>query len=316
MKRRLWFGLRLAFALAALALLFSRVPFAEVAGALRSARVLPLAIALLGAATVQLTMAERLARFMQAHEPKPRVWSVYAINLAARFYGLFLPAGSVTGFALRTYRLGSPRKIYLRAASAVMLDRIAATAALCLSGIGFWLAERPAESAAVPAVFLAVLSLLTVAFAGLSGRIRIPGRLRRRLDGVSARWSDGDTVEGALRDSIAHLPSVLVAVGALSIAAHLFGVVVYYSLGASLGLDQTLSFVTVGWLRSAVILATMIPISVSGIALREGAMLLLLTSYGVPPESALAFSLLVFAVTAVVPGSVGGLLELRRAGRR
>ena len=60
------------------------------------------------------------------------------------------------------------------------------------------------------------------------------------------------------------------------------------------------------------IIATMIPISVSGLGLREGASLLLLGGYGIAAEQIVAFSLLVFTVSVVFVGLLGGFLEVRR----
>jgi hypothetical protein len=56
----------------------------------------------------------------------------------------------------------------------------------------------------------------------------------------------------------------------------------------------------------------MVPISVSGLGIREGASLLLLLPYGVPGEKALALSFLIFATTLLLIGALGGLLEARK----
>jgi uncharacterized protein (TIRG00374 family) len=97
---------------------------------------------------------------------------------------------------------------------------------------------------------------------------------------------------------------------ALSMAAQLLGAVVCYLLALSLGLE--FSFTTMAWIRSAVVIATLVPISVSGLGIRESAFLLLLSQYGVGAEQALALSLLFFAVTILMMGLLGGLVEGRR----
>ena len=95
----------------------------------------------------------------------------------------------------------------------------------------------------------------------------------------------------------------------LSLTQHLIGVLTSHLLGESL--EIPINLVTWGWLRSAVIIATMVPISVAGIGIREGALLYLLKPYGVLGEESLAFSLLVFAVGVLLSALVGGVLEAK-----
>ena len=76
----------------------------------------------------------------------------------------------------------------------------------------------------------------------------------------------------------------------LSTATHLMGILAWWLLCQALQID--LSLVTVGWVRSAVILATMVPLSVMGLGLREGAVVFLLTRYGIGQDTALAYSVL------------------------
>jgi hypothetical protein len=56
----------------------------------------------------------------------------------------------------------------------------------------------------------------------------------------------------------------------------------------------------------------MIPISISGLGVREGALLFLLKPYGVWGEEALALSLIIFGITVLLIGAIGGLLEGRK----
>ena len=92
-----------------------------------------------------------------------------------------------------------------------------------------------------------------------------------------------------------------------SMVLHLVGVILMTVLGRSLGLD--LDPLTLGWIRSAVLVVTLVPISLSGLGLREGAFAVLLVPLGVKGEQAVALSLLVFGTTQVVPGLAGGIVE-------
>ncbi len=107
------------------------------------------------------------------------------------------------------------------------------------------------------------------------------------------------------------LPSgTLSALFLLSCILHIFGIVSYYLISVAMGLN--LSFVSIGWVRSTVILVTLIPVSISGIGLREGAMVLLLSLYNIQANDALAYSFVIFSVTVLGIGIIGGLFEATR----
>jgi hypothetical protein len=84
--------------------------------------------------------------------------------------------------------------------------------------------------------------------------------------------------------------------------------VTYVLLARALSIE--LPFAAFGWMRSVSAVVTLIPISISGLGLREGTTVALLAERGVPHTPAFAFSLLVFGVTILAIGLVGGLLEL------
>lgn len=102
----------------------------------------------------------------------------------------------------------------------------------------------------------------------------------------------------------------LIEAAALSIVAQLLGIASFVCIASSLQLD--LGLFAIGWSRSVMILVSMIPLSIAGLGLREGASLLTLPALGVSPETAVAFALLVTAVTVIGPAMIGGALEVAR----
>ena len=78
-----------------------------------------------------------------------------------------------------------------------------------------------------------------------------------------------------------------------------------------MGLDLSLDFVSLGWVRSVIRLVSMIPISISGLGVREATFVYLLKAYAILPEKAIALSLLVFA-QRLVHAFIGGWFEFER----
>jgi uncharacterized protein (TIRG00374 family) len=262
---------------------------------------------------VNWTTADRLRRLLAVSGNRITTWEIFEINLSTLFYGLFLPGGNMTGIAIRFYRLSADKKNALATGVALFSDRVISTISLLVVGIAFWLPNRPQEGWFPLIIMIAsIFGLILTIFLFLAAD-RIP--LIRPLHGLVMRYggSIAAKINQALHDQ-AKLPfKSLFLIFSLSVVTHLLGIVAYTLIAASLGID--IGFVTMGWIRSSIILATMIPLTPSGIGLREGASLLLLTSMGITEESALAFSLLVFGMTILLVGFVGGLFEGRRLTR-
>jgi hypothetical protein len=79
----------------------------------------------------------------------------------------------------------------------------------------------------------------------------------------------------------------------------------------AVALNINIDFITIGWIRSVIIIFTTLPISFSGIGVREGGFMILLAPYGVPNEKSLALAFLVFA-TVLFLAVIGGLYEAKK----
>jgi uncharacterized protein (TIRG00374 family) len=300
--------LRSAVACGILAYLFTKVPIVDVGTVFGGAQPVYLVPALFITLVSQWIVAYRLKFVVNALGVRLTTWDLFVINAATRFYGLFLPGGNVTGIAVRFYKMSKSQKKYAEIAVALFLERVVATVALCFVGLAFWLIERPDR--AVGAVFIMAGVLLGVLglYALLMGhfQLSVPKRLRAKFTRMEGR------ALSKIRDAVLLARSLprgtLLPLFGLSLLIHLVGVFSYLMIALSLGLS--LSFVSLGWIRSGLILATMIPVSVSGLGLREVASLMLLANS--EAEVAVAFSLLVFAVTILSVALLGGIFEAKR----
>jgi hypothetical protein len=75
-----------------------------------------------------------------------------------------------------------------------------------------------------------------------------------------------------------------------------------------LGLKIKVSPLVLMWVFAVVFFLQAIPISISGIGIREGALIVLLSRYGIRDSQAFALSLIVFLI-AILMGLVGGVSE-------
>jgi glycosyltransferase 2 family protein len=302
-RRSLQGTARVAIAAAILAYLFGQIPAAEVLRSLAGASTGPLLGGVLVVFVLQVVAAGRLRLLANAYGVCFSSWALFKINLATLFYGICLPAGNVTGFIARLYMMSAPQKQYVGVALALSCDRVVATVMLCVVGIGFWLLAWPVDAWHVLVPMLAALlglALLQAAFF-----VRLPLPFPRFL------WpAKLGLLREALQRSRSLSPASLVWALGLAIVVHLLGTLAYGLVASALHLDVSLA--TVGWTRAAAMLAAILPISVAGLGVREGVLVLLLAPYAVSAPDALVYSLLAFAVTVLAPAMAGALIEADR----
>jgi uncharacterized membrane protein YbhN (UPF0104 family) len=304
-------AVRVAVAVVVSLYLVSRIDLAGVWSAIRGTSLVAASAAFVVWMIGWVIVSYRLALLMQAQGVTMGTVEALEINLATLFYGLFLPGGNLTGIAVRFYRLSRAGGRYAAGLLAMACDRVAATAAISLVGLACWALdprEKPASGLVVLVIGAASVAATIAPFAA-ADQLR---RLGRFLQGRSVAWLHaGLRRVGRAFDAIAHLPVRTIGlILFLSCLAQLPGIAAFAILAYALGIP--LSFGTLGWIRSVVLLVTALPISVAGLGVREGVLLILLRPYGVSDADALAYSLLIFAVTIVAAGLAGGVFEAVR----
>ncbi len=310
-KRAFFVGIRFLIASAILYFLFSRIPLSKVISTLASTKLNYLIFASILTILSQVIFAYRLRCFTSMQEISLTALQVFEINLAAAFYGLFLPGGNLTGGAIRFYKLSGNDKKIAEAFTSLALDRITATIALCLVGIVFWLIHPPSDSdyiviSMVAILFILIVSIVIVMISRRAIQLSKMVDLNKVSFIASTLRKFFDTIDRFRNYTI---PAIVFILG-ISIISQIIGIIVYYMM--ALSIDIEISFFAMGWIRSAVLLVLIIPISISGLGLREVSLLFLLRPYGVEDDKALALSLVIFGVTTVLIGLIGGLLELRK----
>ena len=301
---------RLVVAGIILLILFSKIPIPKVVSAIGQTNFLYVFAAFFMAFLTHVGASFRLKKLCELQTIKLSTFEIFEINTSSRFYGLFLPGGNFTAIAIRFYRLSVFKKKYTEALFAMFCDRIFATITLCMTGIFLWLIELPQKTeyyfelmiiALVGLLIILILIAIIKPVSVLSSLMRWTGRLKLgkicQLIGPTEYQPQ--------------LPSgTISALFLFSCILHIFGIISYHLISAAMGLN--LSFVSIGWIRSTVILATMIPVSISGIGLREGVIVILLGIYNIPADEALAFSFIIFSVTVLGIGIIGGIFEATR----
>ena len=299
--RRLRPLLKLLIAASILVVVFRLVPLPDVVGAIASARIAFLLTSLPVILLIPCLSAARLKVLTDSQGLSLSARDILEVNFATRFYGLIIP-GDLAAGAWRWFRLAQIENRKAEILAAILFSRLLHLTGLGLLGVIFFAADPQQGGAASSVALLLLLGALslTVLLLRFGGRSRVDprqgaGRLHRLV--ASAR-SFGNL---SRRDWGRLL--------GLSLAENLAATVVVYIL--ALAVQVSLPFVVLGWIRAAVQLLVLLPISISGLGVREVSLLLALEPYGVSGANAVALSLLLFGVS-LFTGLIGAFLELRR----
>jgi uncharacterized protein (TIRG00374 family) len=308
---RLGLIIKIVITIAILGYIITRIPLLDVWHSLKKANILYVAAAYSIIIGMRYFIAYRTKIFTNIHNMRISIQQFFEISLVSSFYGFFLP-GTLAGGAVRWYKISKAGDKPAESMTAIIYDRLISTLVLVMVGTIFWLIERHMQSSqGMGLVLLATLSALALTYVlAFNGKVAllliritqtlflIPELVREKVKKVL--FSSMDYRRISERKHI--------EIFMLSLLYDFFGILAIYLL--SLSLDLPLTLIQLGWIRSIVTILSMLPISFSGIGVREGSMILLLQTYSVAPANALALSFLVL-LGNIVLALCGGLIELK-----
>jgi uncharacterized membrane protein YbhN (UPF0104 family) len=205
--------------------------------------------------------------------------------------------GFVGGDAIRLWLLRRTDMPFGRAIQALLLDRSCGFASLVLLSLLGVQALLPLVEESVRNVIVVTLGAFIAAGLLATAVVLVLTKLLRRTK-LSVYWRRFGLSEHPVS------PLTLATVLTLAIATQLLNILVFWMLSQSLALPTTLQ----QWFIVAptVLLVSMLPISIGGWGVREGAMIVALHGFGISAEDALLPSVLfgLCAAVATLPGGI------------
>ncbi|NKB42834.1 MAG: hypothetical protein GKS03_01020 [Alphaproteobacteria bacterium] len=216
-------------------------------------------------------------------------------TFVALYYGTVLP-GQLLGDAMKAYRLVRPGDDGAAVVAAVVVDKITGLAALVLiTGLALLIDPRGFPNA-FPALSFALLSGLILALLLPLVVPKFPSVLDNALGRFLRAW------HASARDW-----GPLVASLITGIAFQVLAVIVVAYIGTGMGISLSFpAWVAVVGLVSLILL---LPVTIAGVGLREGGLVILLGFVGVAPADAVAlsFALLGYTLFGAVVGAIADL---------
>ncbi|MDE3076221.1 MAG: flippase-like domain-containing protein [Chloroflexota bacterium] len=310
MRRFLWFGGRLLVSGLLLYWFLSRVHLGALWNSLQHASPGWLALSNLLTVPVIVLVSWKWQILLRALGVRHGLWQLVRMNLVGGFYSMVLP-GEETGQLAKGIILAKDAGDGDAVAASIVLDEILGTVSMFSIALMALAASRPFPLRSPIWTAMAVLWTVFVALLILALRPGVHDATRRaihvalgalRLQRLEA-WLD--PFWPRMR-SYHSRPRALGAAFGLTVAAHLLAGASVLATMRSVGVN--ISLVDVWWVVAAISALVTIPLTVSGLGIREGANVIVLGQLGVPASRALAVSLLALALT-ILWSAPGGLLQ-------
>jgi uncharacterized membrane protein YbhN (UPF0104 family) len=291
-KKTLLFLLKLLFSSGALYVVFMKAGPHDVLGLMKSITPWSFVSAVALYLAAQFLSSVRWMFLLPTRMGLVRLFRLYMLG---SFFGTFLP-GLVSGDAVKAYYLYRETAKGAEALSSTFMDRYIGFAALMALGtLAYPLGFRYLRGSWIQWTLPALVVLFVLA-SFLFFRLRLGRRI------------------GVLRDAYGIFPVYLKDSGLmaktflLSVAVQALGIFAVYILAGGLGRHLPLWSLFI--FLPIVITLSALPVSVSGLGIREASMVLLLGAVGVSPAAATAISLA--WMLSVITGSLAGLFEYFR----
>jgi len=242
---------------------------------------------------VAATRWQRVTVVLELHAKLRTLLSHY---LAALFVGNFLPS-TIGGDVLRIARLSTNTGDTPRSFASVILERVSGWIVLpLLTLVG--LAVHPSllhlGTASRVALFLSLGALVLLAIlVSIGGSRNLGGRLANNDGWLRFIGAIHLGIERFKQEPVAALQVI-----GVSLAYQLIVVVAAWAAGHALGINVGITVLLA--FMPAVAMAQVLPISISGLGLREGALVLFLHPLGVSSGKAIALGLLVYGFNLAI----------------
>lgn len=206
----------------------------------------------------------------------------------------------VGGDAMRIWRMVQSKTPLGLAAKGVLFDRAAGFAGLIVVIVAClpWLLELVPQ----PSMRMGLVAAILMGVVGIAALFLTGFMPKALLRWKTFQWTSelSGVAFAILRDR-----KGLLSLTVLSITIHLLNIVVLYVMARGLGM--AISFLSLLVLVPPVLLVSMLPVSVAGWGVREGAMVFALNLVGSPPYQSLALSIC-FGLSVLAVSLPGGVL--------
>lgn len=239
---------------------------------------------------------------------------LFEINLITTFYSLFLPGDFISG-GIGWLKMTNDGASKLGALAAIAVPRWINILLLFFIGLVLLIIENTISFGYVAWILIAGVFILGVGYWAFTTNLA----LRSYQHFITSLTTHNNQNKIIL--PMTRFGELWIEFNAMQARQHLklfgYGLIMIIIGGVThiiivRELQIPLSWLTIIWIRSLILILGMLPISIGGFGIREVSLVYLLGFYGVDKETALAYSFILLSISVGV-GLIGGVLELKDA---
>jgi hypothetical protein len=303
-------ALRVAFSIALLGAVLWKIPLETFLGHLRDVDLVPMFASYLLIPIMGYIDANRTKVMTDLQDMTLSVAAICRINFITSFYSLFLP-GYLAGGVIRWHRIAKHDGKPAQALAIILFGRVVSTIVSVAIGLACWGLDArargvPAYGLALAGLLVALLFAYLLLFTGKRAGSAAAWMSRQRWIPALVTTKAAKVLHSADRFDQLGAARMASTVGLL-VVHEIIGIMSFYLLAVAL--DLGLSFAAIGWIRCYIALITLLPLTIMGIGVRDGSLIVMLKTYAISPALAVGYSTLLLGRTFVL-GLLGGLCEL------
>ena len=289
--------------------IYNKIPLEKMFDSIMSANYFLIIVALLLMIPVAILSAYQTTILTRAQNSSICLMEVVKIYLATSFYAFFLP-GSLSGGAVKWYKF-SKSMTKSSAAAIIIFNRFLELFIVLVLGLFYYIISFDVNKNNILVVtFVILFSLLSIGYilflsTNVTNKLKIT--LDKKKSGLFIIEKVLNLLDALIKfrelKSIDHLKIL-----GIMVIYHLINLISFYLLAISLNISVNIW--VLGWIGVVITLLSLLPITISGLGIREGSLVYFLGIYGIAPYYAVALSLLAL-LRIISIASVGGLIELK-----
>lgn len=225
-------------------------------------------------------------------------------NFVGLFFNLSLPS-AIGGDVVRIYQMSTYSQNTSEAVASVIMDRgVGFFSLLCVAPIMVIFRTKQMETFAF---FSPIVLLSFTAMAAIFIFFRLKEPMQKWSSANKNKFYKKITHYYNVFDAYRSHKKIILLAMFISLGMIFLGIVITYIISHGLGLDFPMAYFII--FVPIIILITMIPISIHGLGLREGAFLFFFTKAGLSAPEALSISLVSYVLTLIF-GMIGGMVYI------
>lgn len=221
--------------------------------------------------------------------------SLIKLTFVGYFYSLFFPT-NYGGDVIKGIRLTGKIKKGLEITASILMDRLTGLIGSILVGLVCFIMV---ENLPLLLFILALIFFIMIVILNKGWRERVNQSKIEKPRFLGSILTPFMTYKGR--------SPVLIKALFYSLLIQLLLIISTYLICLSLNIK--ISFLNFAWINVATLVIQLVPISISGIGVREGTFIFFLSKYGIAAPESFSLSLIAFSIT-VLMGLTGGMIEL------